>query len=73
MAEERFPRRRMISQLRKLDYELTTWRAQYGQAEHKAEATWLAGKFAERGSALELMQEHIAEIRQLLVDFPRLS
>lgn len=63
----------MISQLRKMDHELSSWRSQYQAAVNTTQPPWLASKFAERAATLDQMEEHIWAMRDLLVDFPRLS
>ena len=62
-----------MSQLRKMDFELSAWRAQYTVAAETTQAPWLASRFRSRANELTQMEIAIAELRQRLVDFPRLS
>lgn len=73
MAEQRFPRARIVRQLDKLAQELSDWQADYAAAAETTQAEWLQGRFMDREAILGEAYRLTEELRRFLFQLPRLS
>jgi len=73
MANERFPKRKYLKQLRGMRYALSEWRREYQLAERDTTTAWLAGSYAGRAACLELTIAALDQAFTELEGLPRLS
>lgn len=72
MADERFPKRKYLRQLRGILDDLDAWSTQYAAAADEREHDWLRGQFEERINVLRNTRVAVSDAFMALEELPRL-